>query len=385
MKEVSAFGEARAILHSPPSLDGFQQLATLCLEALHRDEARADAELLPYALETLERWPNALREPSQSWVMAMLKEHPTSAHWRLIRQLNLNASHTSDELWIRLAALPKLHELKAVMASYTRMSSVGLQALIASKRLPKLERLTLAHTHVALAIDKLPQAQWWPNLKALDLSGVLKPALSPRQLWGAIAQPERAALEHLDLSMSAFDERGMSTLAKALATSALSSLELGYLEAPQDELIELIKSLPRATLRRLGLANLSAHPDEVIEALLHVLDELGALRELDLQHATRSTSTLNLITRALQRTPITRLDLSGNPLDELLEDELARERWDYPALTWLGVAEANLSVKALARLLEAPGLKQLKTLRISAAHMEPLSAQAAARGVSLVV
>lgn len=381
---MKRFGEARAILHAPPSVEGFQRLAMLCLEALHLDEARAEVELLPYALETLERWPDALREPSQGWVMAMLKEHPTSAHWRLIRQLNLSASHTSDELWIRLAALPKLHELPCIMASYTRMSSIGLQALISSKRLPKLARLTLAHTHVALAIDKLPQAMWWPSLKSLDVSGVLKPPVCPTQLWSAIARDD-SALEHLDVSMSVFDERGASALAKALSQSALNHLELSYLEAPEDQLIELIESLPRSTLQRLGLANMSAHGALALEMLIKVLPELPSLRALDLQHAALSPATLTTLKNALDHTTLERLDLSGNPLLEHPSDELVLAQWDYPALQWLGVAEANLNIQALTKLLEAPGLKQLKTLRISAAHIEPLSALAAARDISLIV
>lgn len=381
---MKRFGEARAILHAPPSLEGFQKLSMLCLEALHHDEARADVELLPYALETLERWPNTLREPSQGWVMAMLKDHPTSTHWRLIRQLNLSASHTSDELWIRLAALPKLNELHCIMASYTRMSSIGLQALISSKRLPKLARLTLAHTHVALAIDKLPQAMWWPSLKWLDVSGVLKPPVCPTQLWSALARDE-TALEHLDVSMSIFDERGASALAKALSQSALHNLELSYVEAPEDQLIELIESLPRATLRRLGLANMSAHGALALDILMKVLPQLSSLSALDLQHAAISSATLDTLKRALDRTTLERLDLSGNPLLDHPSDELVLSQWDYPALQWLGVAETNLNLHALMKLLEAPGLKQLQTLRISAAHIEPLSALAATRGVNLIV
>lgn len=380
---MSDFGELRALLQRPPSQLRFRRIADLLLEAWRDAPERTQEERLPYALNVLERWPDALRSPGPSWLRTVIISAPLSPLWKLAKHLDFTTTPLLDEHWLRLASSPQVRHITSINAAYSQQSPQGLRSLITSRNLTSLTHLDLSYTGCAPSLHKLPDAPWWPNLTMLGLNDLIKPHISTGPLFEALKAHTK--LNHLKLAMSelgAQPQASSKLLGAIERLKTLDRLELSYLRADDETRAALghtLTQLPQLTGLDLSgsLASSQAQADH--EQLIRAISTLTNLKQLSIQHNAFNSLQLHDLLNVLQATPLQQLDLSGHTT---LPEVMAHI--SHPTLSWLGVMDCEASVEQLAALLQAEQrLPKLETLRIEGSKYMALKDIAATRAITL--
>jgi hypothetical protein len=252
MSVERAFGELRSLLSQAPSELLWEQLCALCDAEVAVDTGRFEAEVLPYVLDGLAGWPDALRTAPRRWIDAIIAagDHPCGP---LVRRLAPPIPR-EQALWLtasdkaRLLAAPCLSQV----AELSLRSLIGgrISALEGASMLGAVRVLELENTDVRGAEGIFEQLTALTTLRssfgsalrssaalvedALEASGRL-PAMEVLWMGGGAFDEARAArlgvckrLRELALWESvALGDAGVAALCEALADAPLTQLNVG--------------------------------------------------------------------------------------------------------------------------------------------------------------
>ena len=438
------FGDLRSALQRAPSPFVWDEL-TWILERLGSSELRERA--LPYALDHLARWPDALRVLPQRWkadlgqgqVQAALPiarelqfnefgalpldaaarwrvlEHPATAQ---LTRYNFHYANLSDADLIGLSHHERLRDVQALnLTSTMSVGQPGFAALFARAGLTQLRELRLGGCLAAgQQLHALLLASWAPDLRELDLqttrpplellSHVLRaavtwgwrgldlsnmPEVAPALEW-LLSQPA-VALESLGLATCALDEDLVQRLLRSPGLASLRHVELGRnkLSALTFEALADAEHLRLESLRMGGNSYLVRDPytsERGFERSYRSFERFCAAAHL------RQLRLLKLLACDLDEPALLRL-AHATFLGQLEELNLSNNALGHsgvepllsaqpmPKLRVLSLSRCDLRTRAIRALAEARSLRGLEVLDLSANPIKPEGFWALARSSAL--
>jgi hypothetical protein len=184
-EDARRFGELRSLLQHTPDE---QAWAALCALIQAAPAQLASDALIPYALDHLRRWPDALRVATDADMDALMDEAPARTlalarhldagnrwiadgyldalltHAPRLRALRLQGS-ISDEGATRLAQSPALDTIERLDLASNQIGDLGAARLTASPHITALRHLDLSWNALR---DEMPVAMTHDNLAALQ-------------------------------------------------------------------------------------------------------------------------------------------------------------------------------------------------------------------------
>jgi Ran GTPase-activating protein (RanGAP) involved in mRNA processing and transport len=393
------FGELRSLLHSAPSA----ALWTALCELLHDWPTPQLGQIaVPYALDHLKAWPDALRACPLDWIkgdphpalpIARAFDHTTCTDDTLATLARLNPALTSlrargritrrgAEALAEWSALPSLRALdlahtalgdegataiverlgpalRHLLLHQCQIGGAGVLAIVRSPGAANLETLRLdanmAADEGALALAHLPCL---PTLRALGLgASSTRSPVTPRALHALAERGVFDALTHLHLSGATIASAHASALASA-RDARWRMIDLSGCQLPPEGLRALLDAPVGAHLAELRL---STNPLGEQGALL--LAQHDAPREVvDLSHQDLSGVGLRALVGAPWIASLRALGLAGTDLDA--DDARAIHEADGLDLRTLDMTYTQLGDDGAYWLARAPGLASLRALRM---------------------
>jgi hypothetical protein len=388
----------RALLHEPPSAQGWERLRAL-IEAAPAGEARALA--LSYAADHLRRWPDHLRAAALEEDLAPWLD-PARAPWApLARSLRLSLITWDEPAMARFVAAPATAALRQLALHHNTLDEGALGRLCAApwraglrafqwynappaqvaaflRALPPdaaLRALVIAGTaltHTAPdARRALMEALRRPALRHLSLQRL---ELEAADFQALAAAPRAPALEHLDLSGNRLDRAAIAPLL-ALAGPGLRGLLLGHNRLLHEGALALAAAPALMGLNVLDISYNGIAREESAAALARA-PWWGGLRGLNLKGNRLELGAQRVLAR---RAParLSWLDLSHA---ELVEEGLeALGGRPLSSLRWLGLSDSGLPLGALERLVRAPWWGGLRALALTGNPLGPGAGRLLAR------
>ena len=269
------FGELRSILHEPPSASAWNRLCAI-LEVHAQHPERMSQRVLPYALQGLKRWPDALRvcprrwleDRAYTWVLVSLTRcvHLARAGMddqglrRVLSKPPISSVRVLDlrHNWVRalgahhVSVSNTLTNVTHLFLGYNQIADEGAQSILESGRLgalthldlmrnglsanalayapeqsallERLQALNMGHNWLGERGAELLGARTWAHLRHLNLHANALGDVGCARLF---EHPERfAALEHLDLGHNNLGPRSAQTLAWQLPHERIKTLSL---------------------------------------------------------------------------------------------------------------------------------------------------------------
>jgi hypothetical protein len=263
------FAALRSQLERPPGADSWKGLWQLTLRWPDDEETRE--QLIPYALDHLSAWPDAMRVAPGFWGdLALRGKHPPAIS--LARVMNLPGRAISASQAAQLSSCGALAQLHTLDLSESTFAPGALAALLGGE-LSALRELRLSKCGLRRA-DANALASW-PGLATLDtlnLNSNNDLPLSP--LFGA----PHLGVANLHLGDQALDVHAARALALNPGAARLKSLSISPVRVEAGALDALAQSPHLVALETLHLNAWPWHPGE----LLAILDapQLTALREV---------------------------------------------------------------------------------------------------------
>lgn len=377
----------KALFQQPPSAQLWEQLVALC-DAWTQPEA-LEQHAIPYALEQLEAWPDALRVAPMRWLSA-LNHGERLPKLRLARSFKLETfSGDVNTLIQRIHDAPEVEQITILELSYISPNAQAIQTIISSPKLQNIHTLTIDDGWYIPSCEQnytLFDATW-ARLKHLSILGDGFDA-SVAQLR---ERPWMLTLEHLIVKGSPEDEAlfNLDDLLLAPQPLALRSLSLTALELDDAQALECWRSEQLPQLKHLNIYNSVLSPEllEIIvdSEVIANLSELNAgstmilseqiellsqredisLTELDLSYNELDLAAINALLSSPWAANLTSLKLDHNQLYEL--EALIFEPFTQAPLNLktLGLSDMSLSHEQLSALAQCAWLSKLRTLSLS--------------------
>ncbi len=380
----ASFGELRSLLQQAPDEARWRALCDLLSRWDHADPLLS-AQAIPYALDHLRRWPDALRTAPRAWIDAALLGAPPPElplathldapyrglssrdlstlascgaldHWRIIRLTH--SPLRAEGAWV-LASAPC--QLDALDLSYCSLGDAGAAQLARAEGWDSLRSLSLVRNDLGPdGLEALMLASFIPTLDALDLSANWLTDACAEQL----ATPRLRSLTSLNVASNRLGDRGVRAFmesrwaaprlrrldlsannlgpdaAQSLAwrafASPLEAVELSRNLISSRGLHALTESSRLGALQHLGLAS-NALRDDAMWAFADT-PHLPHLASLDLSHNALTSDGVAALTASSSLPSLRRLDLSSNLISA--HDALQRLLdWSaFPHLTHLSLS-----------------------------------------------
>lgn len=317
MTHAQRFGELRSLLHETPTPAAWDSLCAL-LDPWPLHELTQQA--LPYAIDHLKGWPDALRICPPQWVASLRDQRPHPA-LAIIRVL--------DDPRCFNATLAGLAQHPLPITSLRVRGQVDLQGARELAAWPSLSQLT----SLDVASCRITN----------DGAAALAPRLGP-------------ALRHLNLSRCAFGADAFRHVIQSPGAVNLETLRLDGNHAADDGTLQLVELPCLTSLRTLGIGGTQPYHSAT------PLDPLGI-----------SPATLAALTQRGVFDHIERLYLSATPITSAHAAALA-QLGTAQRLRMLDLVGCQLTAEGLRALLDGPLGDQLSELRLSA---NPLAIQGA--------
>lgn len=411
------FGELRSLVQQPPATPVFEEICEVMQRAFEQVPDAWEQMWLPYATQSLARWPGKMLEPDRAQRDAML-EGPTG-YSSLVRFLNVGGNALQGERFEQLKRAEHLRhvthvDLGSSGLGWGELASLALQDDL-FERLEYFQFRAAVLEHEAFA-DML-QRPWLGHLEHLDFSGwasfgARDVGLLSKTSWleglrvldlggCSIGMGGCAALAHtaggkarwevLDLSRNEIGESGTRALADTGCTAHLHTLNLEENKLGLKELEPLFGSEHLRSLRHLNIGKNSV-TDEVVEALVGA-SFAPQLESLDLTpmhmsafHPGGQPTLLGYDVLSEQRhlTSLKSLVLGGAAFDDDCAELIAASR-GLPALESLRMDAVSAGERGLRALAESPHLERVRELRIYQQHIAQSPVAPALRGSPLAM
>jgi hypothetical protein len=246
------FGELRSLLQQAPSQLGFDAVVASLVTMMHEARGRFEAEVLPYALGSLERWYAAC---------------PVELAGQLVVPRVRALSAIQQKMpWLEVARGIELEGMR---------KGKLLSALARSERLGRLEWLSLRGVRCEEEVwREVLSAPWMEQLVALRLGSVL--LLSALEVWRG---RDMGRLRMLDMGVAPCRDASLEVLSELVGLEQLVALRLGSVL-----LLSALEVWRGRDMGRLRMLDMGVAPCR--DASLEVLSELVGLEQLVLPSST---------------------------------------------------------------------------------------------------
>lgn len=367
------FGDLRHLLAQQPTHFTFVRVCEL-LEEIHAESpGQWEFEWLPYAIEALRSWPDALRYVDKDRSVAMLADR--TPYSDIVTTLDLSDGGLVQRRTATLAAATHLRHIKRLDLRASGTNWKKLEALTQAPDLfEKLDYFALRMSTGAKidqrVLDLLFHTPWMASLQEFSTDGWSTFNATAASVLGKA--PCFSTLTKLDLNSSKIGIKGSKALISTDIDHPLEELDLGYTALGAKAFANLANaSFPN--LRKLDLFN-SVTTDSL--APLASAQHVGPLRELSLRRCSPiSADTLKELLDAPIASTLKRLDLHNCRMDHAHAEAIAASK-AISTLEHLRVTDNNFEDRGVKEL--AQSAKNLSTLELGFNNLTPKALDALA-------
>jgi hypothetical protein len=255
--DKALFGNIRSVLEEAPSSSGWE---TLCGYLDQCSEDALAAEVVPYCLDKLVRWPGELRETPKEWALASVFHQERSAKMKVATTLRFYCGSNAASWALKGAEggdkiarfLDEHGGIERIELKGHPLGPDGARELFRSPELERVTHLDLRYTQ--LGDEGAKQLAACPHLGAVKTLRLRRAKIKSK---GGAALADAKSLANLDRLGAGYNKLGKSNWKKIgsgdLLADDISFLDLGYNSAGQAAVDAILTPGRSASLRFLNI------------------------------------------------------------------------------------------------------------------------------------